>query len=798
MADKTDDLLISVSTDLTTIKRQLKQLGQDIGQTTSGIQKQFDGLGKGIDQSLSPVQKRINDMMGIANAGAKPLKEWKGALADAAAGFTLTGKQAAISANQMLNLSRQGNDVITMFALGAHPMQIFASQAGQVYGALQEGNGGVTGSLKALGSQAVTLATKFPLATAAIAAAGVAAAAYLALGGSSIRSLDEILKSHEENIKRLGDAYDQVVGKQQKYAQVSAATAGLINDKDVADAKAKLQAAIKDIFSSATTQSGVGRAGGTREFIKSQFAPFEDAINELKNSAKDTTALRTFTDAVTAIGKANPNLAGPAQELLSFSKSALDAASAVETVSGVFPDAIDNVSDFQRALSQVDSKSAQKELQDLFDKAGDGKVGIEGIKEALAKLEQANPDLTPITSEILRVTTTALGASSALANMYARAAGGSPNGRVYNPLAQQVEDAQRRGASIIPTPAPNREDLGAEYDKAVAAAQRKADAAARRANRAQPKTADDRFAEDLQSIRDRTAALNEEFNSLGLSFEAQQKRKVSLDIEQEALKQVREEARKKGDADWQNAQLSPTQVKAIDQVSDAYARQADELRKAQDMFDLQRDVLKGAFDDLRSALDDGKLDWQDFATIAENALDKIIDKIENDLVDAILQANSAGGGTGFLGRALSFLTGSGSSGIFPSAPSGGGGESGIGLFDTGGFTGAGGKNQPAGIVHKGEYVFDQDAVKRIGVGNLAMLQRGYANGGLVGAPSLPRIQAPANQNGAPSITFAPTINMPNAQKGAGEEVTQALKKFEREFTPRVLKSLRDARTTGMI
>ncbi|ESZ37627.1 hypothetical protein X731_30005 [Mesorhizobium sp. L2C054A000] len=49
------------------------------------------------------------------------------------------GGSAKLSANQMLNLSRQGNDVVTMFALGAPPMQIFASQAGQIYDALSRG-----------------------------------------------------------------------------------------------------------------------------------------------------------------------------------------------------------------------------------------------------------------------------------------------------------------------------------------------------------------------------------------------------------------------------------------------------------------------------------------------------------------------------------------------------------------------------------------------------------------------------------------------------------------------------------
>lgn len=63
----------------------------------------------------------------------------------------------------------------------------------------------------------------------------------------------------------------------------------------------------------------------------------------------------------------------------------------------------------------------------------------------------------------------------------------------------------------------------------------------------------------------------------------------------------------------------------------------------------------------------------------------------------------------------------------------------IGKFDSGGYTGAGGKYQPAGIVHKGEYVVPSQYVNQSsGLPNanfLAQLQngmRGYANGGFVG------------------------------------------------------------------
>ena len=55
-------------------------------------------------------------------------------------------------------------------------------------------------------------------------------------------------------------------------------------------------------------------------------------------------------------------------------------------------------------------------------------------------------------------------------------------------------------------------------------------------------------------------------------------------------------------------------------------------------------------------------------------------------------------------------------------------------FADGGYTGPGGKYQPAGIVHAGEYVFTKEQTRRAGVGNLASLANsltGYARGGIV-------------------------------------------------------------------
>lgn len=100
------------------------------------------------------------------------------AVRESNAAIMAAGKGATLSSNAMANLSFQINDVATQAALGMPPLRILAAQGGQFFQILQQGEGGVSGSLSYLYRTVTGLVTPFRLATAG--AAGLAAAGVLA------------------------------------------------------------------------------------------------------------------------------------------------------------------------------------------------------------------------------------------------------------------------------------------------------------------------------------------------------------------------------------------------------------------------------------------------------------------------------------------------------------------------------------------------------------------------------------------------------------------------------------------
>lgn len=220
----------------------------------------------------------------------------------------------------------------------------------------------------------------------------------------------------------------------------------------------------------------------------------------------------------------------------------------------------------------------------------------------------------------------------------------------------------------------------------------------------------------VQSAEGRIAQMAVEQQALGLTTAAAETLRVKQELFAEAQRAgitlTEAQVAKLNEL----AERSGVAAGAFEQAALSQARLQETMQQFED---ISYDAVSGFVSDLRAGVD--------AADALQNSLNRVLDTlIEMALQESIKSIFSGlGGGGGGMGG------GSAGGGLISSI---------IGLvgsafgFAEGGFTGAGGKHQPAGVVHRGEYVFSKAAVGRIGAGNLDALHRagkGYAEGGYV-------------------------------------------------------------------
>ncbi len=160
-------------------------------------------------------------------------------------------------------------------------------------------------------------------------------------------------------------------------------------------------------------------------------------------------------------------------------------------------------------------------------------------------------------------------------------------------------------------------------------------------------------------------------------------------------------------------------------------------------------AFQGMEDALVTFVTTGKLSFSDLANSIVADITRII--IKQQISNALGVAGSGGSGgglMGLIGAGIGMLTGSAQS----VGNAGFGDYSSEGLkaafgYADGGYTGAGGKYEPAGVVHRGEYVINAASTRALGLDFLGRLN-GYAGGGYVGgggsASSSPAVAASNN------------------------------------------------------
>ena len=159
------------------------------------------------------------------------------------------------------------------------------------------------------------------------------------------------------------------------------------------------------------------------------------------------------------------------------------------------------------------------------------------------------------------------------------------------------------------------------------------------------------------------ASLEAERKAIGLTEEAA----AAMRYEQDLLNQAQQ----------RNIDLTPTQRDNLSALAGVMASVEAGVRKAQEALDFAKNATKGFLSDLRSGLANGEGIWKSFGNAAMGVIEKVADKLETDLVDALFSVNSAaGGGSG--GGLLSSLFGGLFSSQWKIASSGG-----IGLYADG-------------------------------------------------------------------------------------------------------------------
>ncbi|ADW76095.1 phage tail tape measure protein, lambda family (plasmid) [Rahnella aceris] len=761
MAQPVGDLVVSLDVDAAKFNEQV-----------SYVRKQFTGLGADSTKAGTQVQQAFS----------------KQELAAQRAGISIGQYKAA-----MRMLPAQFTDIATQLAGGQSPWLILLQQGGQI----KDSFGGV-------GNVAKILLTYITPLNAAI---GVAAVVFGSLGLAVYKSRQEIAEASkiiQESLGLSGSAAE-------KLAQ---------NIRAIADSSGASIKSVADLF--ITTKDGADEA--TRKMIAVGFS-YLDAkakVSEYKGSS-DFTNLNAQIEAHRLKVLGIPDAWTDAEEAVrnyysgvNLGKQSVALGGAIDPIVGVLEQAKQLRGDLTKAT--IDGNLATQKSVEWINKEY---LATDAVAGAEAKLKEAREQSRKIAFS---------GDATAIANAQ----------KLIALREKEVEQAKKRQEpkkQRVTTSAGDRAEDSAQGDLLSLQAQLKVlqqhtsvndvisqqrkdlwqaenqyavleQAASSRQLSAQEKS--------LLAHKDETLEYKRQLAALGDKVVAQQRLNALSD---QADKFAQQQSAKRAALDAQAEGVSSRQADraaTLQRLQEAYAfnpsaqqRVLQEQQKtydaedalrsnwvagakqgwgeyaesATDVFTSVQQVAQSGFngltDQLNSLVTTGKASFKDFTSSIIKMIVNVIDRL---LVAYAIQS------------AMGWVTGSVSGGGNAGTAITGGSYSNLQLaynggyireYDAGGYTGHGGKYEPKGIVHGGEFVFTKEATSRLGVANLYRMMRGYATGGYVGGGQTP-VGAAANMSAA-SPVFHNTIILQNEgtasakTSGSNDEMSKAMMNMLDQF-----------------
>lgn len=498
-----------------------------------------------------------------------------------------------------------------------------AANVGGLGGQLQGAAGSMGKSMGGLGAAILSIVSPTRILTrgfdmlvdAALAALGALAAEAWKNIIPEIKTVDELLAGNEASLRLLGRTYAEAGGNAKNLMK---------EDVNVVDRILKANQADKNKLLDSEIESSLGdifaEIGEQRPWENDRFAPFRAAIKEFSDGKRDVISFRQEVD---RIGRSSKAFDSTANELISFTNKASASQIALSGMSTEVDRVQFAFAKAQEAIDAVNPSGAtgklaevERKAKELLTQAEAGEIGIHDFSNELNRLSTANFDLSHQIDNIRGLGEQAIRTRIAI-----------------HGLANTTPKTDRLGA---PQPL---DDL--EFHKRFNAgwSQEVIDQLSGRTNMTEPglggideTSAANGYDEIAAGADKKIAALLAERDMLGMTEEAA----AALRYEQELLNQAEEKGLK----------LRPEQSAHLKLRAEMMAGLEAGAKKAREAMEFAKELTKGFVSDLRQGLANGEGFWRSFSNAALNALDRVVDKLLNEVLDALFQVNSSGAGGG--------------------------------------------------------------------------------------------------------------------------------------------------------
>lgn len=557
-------------------------------------------------------------------------------------GFRKAADAMKLTSFEARNLAFQMNDVATMLVMGASPMQVLASQGGQVMQIFQGSAGGLSGFVSGMAA----LATPTNLVAAGLLAAGAGALLW------ATRTVDatEAIEKHLAAVKAVKTGYDDLVKGQKDVAKESVA----VQEALMAASRAEVEKKFRAMTSSLSTRLQGIR---TADIVSGDFTfdqPIMRFVESVRAGTPDVIRFREELAAIANNTGLSEEVRKAARDMLEMTNAAGQAQSAlratalgIEAVGNMAAAQVGAIRGFNAALGSLigmipeASKSieAGRKVIEATKAYEAGKAAlIEGVRngaigggEMVAQMQLLKQSYAEALKGISGVTEAEKRLGDAIAANKARLAGdrlGSRIGAINAEYEKNIEEIRKMSMTGATT-----EHLDGLF--AQAKIKRDTDILLAKQNEsfkagAGGKSDMDKFDDIITRAEAKIAMARMELQAVGLGAEETARMKAEQQLLNEA---------KQKDID-----LTPQQVAQIKQLAAAQAQATAAADQAKKDLDFAKDATKGFLSTLRQGLMQGQSFWQSFGNAAISVINKIIDKLETQLVDALFKSSGAGGG----------------------------------------------------------------------------------------------------------------------------------------------------------